>query len=240
MGKPRYWRWTLIWCVRPVRGKHRTTLVFPLKLSLWKTVLHSFPFGSTRHRPILKETTRMGCSQTSSPWGNSPSTLQTYSFSSCTEAERRQKYKELWWRHIWCLILNKTRYYNTIGKSTVTLWPKRTCLSLTSWSSFFEVSRVRAKSRTPEVSLSSLWTVWSSEMPRSLPRMKITVLWRKRPQGWTGMEAGLSTTSTSPSSTKISSGLPTTGGSWRCTVFFMRSLFCEDSQESCELGICAF
>lgn len=104
-----------------------------------------------------------------------------------------------------------------------------TCLSRTSWSSLFEVSRVLANSSTPEVSLSSLWTVWSSEMPRSFPSMKMTVLWRKRPQGCTGMEAGLSTTSTSPSSTRISRGVPTTGGSWRCTVFFMWSLFCGES-----------
>lgn len=103
---------------------------------------------------------------------------------------------------------------------------EHTCLSLTNWSNFFEVSSVLAKSSTPEVSRSSLWTVWSSEIPSSFPRMKITVLWRKRPQGWTGIDAGLSTTRTSPSSTRTSRRLPTTGGSCRCTVFFMWSLFC--------------
>ncbi|KAJ8399481.1 hypothetical protein AAFF_G00411930 [Aldrovandia affinis] len=81
------------------------------------------------------------------------------------------------------------------------------------WSSRLDTSRVRANSSTPEVKRSSLWTVCNPVKPRSFPRMKITVLWRNRPHGCTGSEAGLSTTTTSPLSSRIFRGRAVTGGS---------------------------
>lgn len=50
---PKYWRWTRIWCMRPVSGLQRTTLVVPLKPSFSNLVVQSLPFGDTLHTPIL-------------------------------------------------------------------------------------------------------------------------------------------------------------------------------------------
>lgn len=49
--------------MRPVCGRHSTTLVFPLKDMSSNSVRQSLPLGDTRHTPILKLTTSMGSSQ---------------------------------------------------------------------------------------------------------------------------------------------------------------------------------
>ena len=61
LSLPKYWRWTLIWCMRPVKGLQRTTDVLPLKLRRSNSVRHSLPLGDTLHTPILYETTSTGC-----------------------------------------------------------------------------------------------------------------------------------------------------------------------------------
>lgn len=102
-----------------------------------------------------------------------------------------------------------------------------TCRSRTCSWILSETAAVLANMRTPEVRRSSRCNGCSSFSWCSLPRMKMTVLCRKRPQGWTGMEEGLSTTTTSSFSASRRMGSAVTGGSCLCTVFRKKSLSCQ-------------
>lgn len=114
-----------------------------------------------------------------------------------------------------------------------------TCRSRTCSWIFSEKAAVLANMRTPEVRRSSRWSGWSSFRWCSLPRMKMTVLCRKRPQGWTGMEDGLSITTTSSFSASRRMGSAVTGGSCLCTVFRKKSLSCQ-TQVSSQPGTAAY
>lgn len=102
-----------------------------------------------------------------------------------------------------------------------------TCRSRTCSWILSETAAVLANMRTPDVRRSSRCNGCSSLSWCSLPRIKMTVLCRKRPQGWTGMEEGLSTTTTSSFSASRQTGCAVTGGSCLCTVFRKKSLSCE-------------
>lgn len=73
---------------------------------------------------------------------------------------------------------------------------------------------VLAKKSTPEVCLSNLWTFFRLAMPFSLSNIPVTELSLKFPQGWTGMEGGLSTAKRSSFSYIISIGVLKTGVSY--------------------------
>lgn len=53
MDLPKYCKWTRIWCIRPVSGLHRTTLVLPLCAIFWNVVVQSLPLVDTLQTPIL-------------------------------------------------------------------------------------------------------------------------------------------------------------------------------------------